>query len=82
MHTSSQGLDTILESHSEVFEDDLGKLKVRLQVNPEAPPRFFRSRPVPFSLRTKVEMERDQLVKTVVIEPVQYSDWASPMSQW
>ncbi len=46
MRTSSPDIETILESHSEVFGDDLGKLKgmdVTIQVDPDAPPKFFRA---------------------------------------
>ena len=43
------------------------------------PPKFFKPRSVPYELKRKVEEELDRLVQTKVIEPVRYSDWATPI---
>ena len=43
------------------------------------PPKFFKARPVPYAMRKKEEQELDRLVQTNVMEPVRYSDWATPI---
>ena len=40
---------------------------------------FFRARPVPYSLRDKIEQELKRLVKQGVYEPVVSSIWAAPI---
>ena len=45
----------------------------------DQPPMFFKPRSVPYALERKVEEELDKLVQTKVIEPVCYSDWATPI---
>ena len=47
-------LQGILQRYIEVFEDVLGEVKgteARIDVDPQAPPRFHKARPVPFALR-------------------------------
>ena len=49
-----------------------------LHVDPSQPPRFYKARPVPYSLKNKVEAELTRLQESGVISPVQFSDWAAP----
>ena len=42
-------------------------------------PRFFKARPVAYALREKIETELDRLVKEGTIEPVEFSEWATPI---
>ena len=53
-------------------------VKMIIHIRPNAHPSFFRSRPVPYALRAKVETDLDQLQKQGVIEPVQFSERATP----
>ena len=72
----------VLEKHTEVFGEGLDMLKgitVKMYVVNDQPPTFFKPRSVPYALKRKVEEELDRLVQTKVIEPVRYSDWASPI---
>lgn len=65
-----------------LFSDRLGCLKlftVKLLLKPDSQPIFFRARTVPFAIRLKVEQELDRLVRTGVLEPVDHSDFASPV---
>ena len=48
-------------------------------VDPAAQPKFFKGRPVPYTLGDKVDKELDHLVKEGVIQPVAHSDWAAPV---
>ena len=72
----------VLQKHTQVFREELGTLKVfaaKIHVDVGKPPKFFKARPVPYAMRTKVEQELDRLVQTNVMEPVRYSDWATPI---
>ncbi len=69
----------ILKKHKAVFQDELGKIHgttAKLQVDPEVHPQFYKPRPVPFSLRKKVEDELARLEKEGVIAKKQFSEWA------
>ena len=75
-------LQSVLEEHSEVFRDELGKLQgveAKIYVEEGACPRFEKSRPVPFAIREKVEEELSRLQALGVIQPVRFSDWAAPI---
>ena len=72
----------VLQKHTQVFREELGTLKgfaAKIHVDEGKPPKFFKARPVPYAMRKKVEQELDRLVQTNVMEPVRYSDWATPI---
>ncbi len=73
---------SVIEKHPGVFGGELGCVKnvtAKIYVDPEATPRFFRPRRVPYALREKVEQEIDRLVHKKILEPVEFSDWAAPI---
>ena len=75
-------LQSLLEKHSAVFEDRLGcikDIKAKFYLKPDSQPKFCRARSVPFALREKVEKELKRLQEAGVIEPVQHSEWATPI---
>ena len=46
-------LNTVIKRHQKLFTDELGTVtpfKAKLQVQPQAVPRFFKPRPVPFAI--------------------------------
>ena len=47
--------------------------------DPNALPKLFRPRVVPFALRGRVERELDRLQSQGVIEPVRFAEWAAPI---
>ena len=58
-------LQYLLEKYAEVFSDELGTIKSRtakLNVKPDASPKFCKSRTVPYALRDKIEEELDRMV--------------------
>ena len=79
---SSNRLQSILDKHSAVFKKELGKIrshKATLQVQSDAPPKFFKPRPVPFALKDTISRELDQLEKDGILTKVTHSDWAAPI---
>ena len=72
----------VVDRHPDVFNDELGRIKdvtAKIQVDPTFQPKFFRHRPVPYALRTKVEEELDRLEKSGIIEKRPSSNCATPM---
>ena len=79
---STHSLHSVLEKHPDVFREGLGTLKgfeAKILVDPSAPPKYCKSRSVPYFLREKLEKELDRLVSEGTLEQVQTSDWASPI---
>ena len=75
-------LDQVLNKHSHVFEEGLGKLmnvKVKLSTDPTVTPKFHKARSLPFALKEKVEAELQRLEEQGIISPVTYSDWEAPI---
>jgi hypothetical protein len=65
-----------------LFSDKLGCCKdvvVHLNLKPDSKPVYFRARPLPFAIRGKVEAELDRLIQIGILQPVSYSDYASPI---
>ena len=77
-----QSLQEVLDDHADVFKEELGTLQgveVPVRIKPEAQPHFYRPRPVPYSMRQKVENELTRLQEQGVITQVPFSDWAAPI---
>lgn len=79
----------ILDRHSNLFKEELSKITgttAKLYLKSDAQPKFCRARPVPFAartidiaVRTKVEQEINHQVVEGILEPVQFSEWATPV---
>ena len=81
-NVDEKNLKEIISAYENVFSKELGALKgveVDIPVDPNVKPMFFRARPVPYSLRDKIEKELERLVKQGVYEPVASSKWADPI---
>ncbi len=52
---------------------------MKIYVDSQVQPRFYRPRNVPYSLKEKVESELDRLEKEGVIEKIRSSKWAAPI---
>ncbi len=75
-------LADVLDRHADVFKEELGQLKgttAKIHVNPEAQPRFYKPRRIPFAVKPLVEVELQRLVEEKIIEPVQFTEWAAPI---
>lgn len=65
-----------------VFSEKIGcfnKGLVSIELYEGATPKFFRARPLPFSMKPLVEVELDRLVKENILEPVDYSPYGTPI---
>ena len=81
-YTPSTDLENLLEQYDKVFQDKLGKFQGRqakIEVDPEATPRFCKARTLPYAMIAKVEEEIDRLVSQGILEPVVYAEWAAPV---
>ncbi|XP_053960618.1 uncharacterized protein LOC128864883 [Anastrepha ludens] len=66
----------------EVFEDKLGEFKnseICLKVVENATPVFCKPRPLPLAWKAKVEKQLRDLISSGVLEPVDNSDWGTPL---
>ena len=81
-YTTSPDLHELLTKYSEVFQKGLGSFRgyeVRIEVDHNATPCFFKSGTVPYAWQEKVEHELNRLVVEGTLEPVEYSDWMAPI---
>lgn len=77
-----ESLDDLLERYSELFTEELGTIKsfcAKLNVDPEACPKFFKARTVPYALKSAIEDELDRLEGEGIVEKVTHSEWATPI---
>ena len=75
-------LQELLHKHSPVFSEGLGCYNgppVTLKVKPDAQPKFYKARSVPFALKGKVEEELQDLQARGILSPVKHSPWATPV---
>lgn len=79
---SQPSLQEVLDKHSTVFADELGKLKeikARIQLKEGATPRFCKARSVSLARKQAVENNLDALEAQGIIKKVAHSDWAAPI---
>ena len=75
-------LHAVPDRYAGVFQEELGTLqgtKLKLLVDSSVPPKFCKPLPVPFAAKQKVETELQHLQDESLIEPVQFSQWATPI---
>ena len=83
-NTKDTNVNTILSKHAKVF-DGLGKLKgqqVKLNIDPDHPPRAQPQRRIPYHIREKVTSALETLENDDIIERVpetQPTPWVSPI---
>jgi len=78
----SSDLNSVIDKYSAVFEEGLGTYQgyqAKIHVDPNATPRFFKPRTVPYSMREGIEAELNKLVAEGTLVPVEHSDWAAPI---
>ena len=61
--------------YDDVFKDELGTIKdtkAKIEVDPATKPRYFKPRPVPYALRSKIDTELARLQSKKIAEPLEY----------
>ena len=79
---AATSLEDLLARYSELFSEELGTIKsfrAKLNVDPQANPKFYKARTVPYALKSAIEDELDRLEREEIIERVTHSDWATPI---
>lgn len=79
---NTTGLDSLLDKHKAIFKDELGTVetyKATLQVRPDAQPKFYKPRPVPFATKDAIGAELERLEAEGILERVSHSTWAAPI---
>ncbi|XP_047998337.1 uncharacterized protein K02A2.6-like [Leguminivora glycinivorella] len=79
---SNNELCKLLDRYKELFSGGLGRFtggKATLRVKEGAAPVYCRARPLPYALRDRVDHELDEMLRSGVIEPVDTSEWATPL---
>ena len=77
-----KNLNTLLTKYADVFTNKLGTMtqhRAKLYIKEGTTPKFYKARPVPFALQQQIEEELNRLESLGIIEPVCYSEWASPV---
>lgn len=72
----------LVQDYAEVFEEGLGTFKgakASLHVPSDAPPRFFKPRPLPYALTDGVTQEIQRLRRDSIPVPVETAKWAAPI---
>lgn len=65
-----------------IFSDNLGKClthKLSLILKDDTKTVFCKPRPVPFSMRDKIEIELNRLIANDIVQQVESSEWATPI---
>lgn len=72
----------LIQDFPEVFTDQLGEYKgdpIKLKLKENAIPKYCKPRPLPFTLKAKVETELQRLVDADVLCPITSSEYATPI---
>ena len=79
---NDERIERIKERYAEIFKPELGTIKgvtAKLLLKDNVKPVFQKARPVPYALRPAVEKELKKMEDEGIIEPVEVSNWATPI---
>uniref|UniRef100_A0A5S6Q2K1 Reverse transcriptase domain-containing protein n=1 Tax=Trichuris muris TaxID=70415 RepID=A0A5S6Q2K1_TRIMR len=83
IHKLERGLiDSLVAEYADLFTMTAEAAKVppvMLHVDPSVPPIKMSARRIPFALRERVSQEIDKLVRLDILEPVEQTDWTTPI---
>lgn len=75
-------LKILFNDYKEVFATTIGHItdiQAKIHLKDGTKPVFCKARPVPFSLKPKIEAELDNLLENNILVKVDHSDWATPL---
>lgn len=82
VHTVDQEVTNFVDKFPTLFNDKLDKYSgplVHIDCKEGAKPVFLPCRPVPFSLRERVNQELNRMIDNSILTPVKHSHWATPL---
>ena len=53
--------------------------KAKTYLKPNSIPKFLKAHPVSYAFKKKIEIELERMVKSGILEPVDISEWATPI---
>ena len=75
-------LEYLLDKYGDLFVEELGTIKpfsAKLHVNPQDKTKFYKTRTVPYALKSAIDDELDCLEREGILEEVTHSEWATPI---
>ena len=75
-------LHTTIQNHPNIFKSGLGTVKgitAKLEMKPDACPKFSKACPVPFAIQEAVEAECNRLKAEEIVERMEFSESVTPM---
>ncbi|CAF5012865.1 unnamed protein product, partial [Rotaria socialis] len=75
-------LHLTLKNYENMLNKKLGhctKVQAHIQLKPDAIPKFFKPRPIPFAYLTGVKEEIERNVNAGILERIDTSPWAAPI---
>ena len=75
-------LNNLLKEYKDIFAEELGTLEgyyANIKLKEGAKPKYVKARPVPYALRKSIEDELERQVREGILEPVEISEWATPI---
>ena len=79
---NNERIDRLGECYDEIFKPELGRVKgvtAKLHLKDNVKPVFQKPCPVPYALRLTVEKELKKMEDEGIIEPLEVSNWATPI---
>ena len=75
------GIQSVKEEFADVFKEELGLLvgKAVIELKEGTSSKFCKSRPIPIALHSQVEEELQKQVADGKLQPVDQSEWATPI---
>ena len=75
-------IQILKKRYAEIFKPELGTVNsviAKLHLKDNIKPVFQKAHPVPYSLRPAVEKELKRMEDKGIIEPIEVSEWATPI---
>ena len=79
---NDERIQRLKERYAEIFKPELGTVNcvtAKLHLKDNVKPVFQKARPVPYALRPAVEKELKRMEDEGIIEPIEVSEWATPI---
>ena len=80
--SDSTTVEVLIARHSVLFKDELGTVTIfheKFLVKTDALPQFCNPRPVPFTIKSAIEAELEQLESASIISKVAQCELATPI---